>query len=78
MHNIPLNESLEEPRKRSRASGGVIETYAPKWGVLSTDALACPTPVSVKEIVPDLCRGLMLPKDVPAYAEADPVAALKF
>lgn len=71
---LDLGEQIE-PRKRSRALSGVVETYALKWGVLSTNALACPYPIQAKEIGLDLCRGLRLPADIPAYTAADLVAA---
>lgn len=68
-------EGRLEPRKRPRSLSGTVETYATKWAVLSSDALACPASTPAKEIGPDLCRGLMLPSDAPAYAAADPVTA---
>lgn len=30
---------------------------------------------AARDVASDICRGLMLPRDVPAYAAADPVSA---
>lgn len=68
-------EGVLEPRKRHRAPGDVIETYVPKWDVLSSYSVAHAAPEPAKEVGPDLYRGMMLLADAPLYAGTDAVEA---
>ncbi|XP_074382658.1 uncharacterized protein LOC141724410 isoform X1 [Apium graveolens] len=58
------SDLMADTRRRLRAPGGeVIETYALKWGVQSSDSIVSRAPAAGREVGPDLCRGLMLTKD---------------
>ena len=73
--NQVRTEDVPRSHKRHRVLGDVIETYVPKWDILSTDTGACAAPDAEREVVPDLFRGMMLPADSPAYVAADPLTA---
>lgn len=68
-----LNERLQEAgrtvegralNKWARTRDDVVQTYAPKWGVLTTD-----------HICYGIMRGLMLSADLSLYTSASPVEA---
>lgn len=85
--NEPLNTSpprkvepagktpSETSNKRSRANDEVIKTYVPQWGVLTTDAIASSVPPSAREVGPEFCRGLILPRDRALYDNVSAVDA---
>lgn len=62
--------------KRARAcNGDVIETYTPKWCVLSNDLIFVQTPEAVREVRPDIYRGLMLLADRALFSSVSPLFA---
>lgn len=72
---IAPSEVEADPRKRHRSQDDIVQTYVPRWGVLVSDATACPAPDPAKDIGTDVCKGLMLPRDAPTYAKAEPLEA---
>ena len=76
---LQVSSSPERPEgsnKRSRSSDEVIKTYQPQWGVLTTDQILVPSPQAVREVAPDLCRGMALPADRSGFEEASAAEAL--
>lgn len=59
---IASSEIEADPRKHHRSQDDIIQTYVPKWGVLVSDAVACPAPDTAKDIGADICRGLSSPR----------------
>lgn len=71
----PSTQRERSSAKRPRLNEEVVRTYAPQWGVLSTDSVLNLCPKEAKKVGPDLCRGLILPEDRQVYEETDPMAA---
>ncbi|XP_074346130.1 uncharacterized protein LOC141684891 [Apium graveolens] len=46
------------PSKRTRSKEGIVRSYLPGWGVLTSDHTVYPARQSSKEVASDLCHGL--------------------
>ncbi|XP_074379415.1 uncharacterized protein LOC141720721 [Apium graveolens] len=58
------------PSKRTRSKEGIVRSYLPGWGLLTSDHTVYPVRQSMKEVASDLCHGLQLPVDLPTFASA--------
>ncbi|XP_074352390.1 uncharacterized protein LOC141691559 [Apium graveolens] len=63
------------PSKRTRSKEGIMRSYLPGWGVLTSDHTVYPARQSTKEVASDLCHGLQLPVDHPTFASASATEA---
>ncbi|KAL8146788.1 hypothetical protein AgCh_004506 [Apium graveolens] len=63
------------PSKRTRSKEGIVHSYLPGWGVLTSDHTVYPARQSTKEVASDLCHGLQLPVDLPTFASASAIEA---
>lgn len=73
---LALVRGTSEQMKRARAcNGDVIETYTPKWCVLSNDLIFVQAPETVREVRPDIYRGLILLADRALFSSVSPLFA---
>ncbi|XP_074363957.1 uncharacterized protein LOC141704649 [Apium graveolens] len=63
------------PSKRTRNQEGIVRSYLPGWGVLTSDHIVYPARQSTKEVASDLCHDLQLPVDLPIFASASATEA---
>lgn len=60
-------ESSQGNRNKRPNNSEVPKTYVPRWTILEEDAISIATPQEVKAIAPELCRGMVLPRDREFY-----------
>ncbi|XP_074352149.1 uncharacterized protein LOC141691316 [Apium graveolens] len=63
------------PSNRTRNQEGIVRSYLPGWGVLTSDHIVYPARQSTKEVASDLCHGLQLSVDLPTFASASATEA---
>ncbi|XP_074376603.1 uncharacterized protein LOC141718130 [Apium graveolens] len=63
------------PSKRTRSKEGIVRSYLPGWGVLTSDHIVYPARQSTQEVASDLCHDLQLLVDLPTFTSASATEA---